>query len=704
MKVKKLAEKAKIFISSRQKMIIDRLLESDFPIMPKDIAEELDISLRTCQREIAQLKPIVRTYGLKIMKQFRSGICLVGEQENKDVLTEELEKARQQTSFSPKDRQIGIVCDLLRDQTPTKMFVFSKKYYVTEATISHDLNELEEWLNHFHLTLVRKPGLGIYIVGEDKDLRAAITTVVNNSTLPENWLAVFDLLKLGKKEDWRIEKYIPSMYLDLLDLDILYAVEKVLTEAAEQNPSLFLNERDRISVSLHLALAAERHKDKKHGHLNLDSKLMKLYPSAFYIAARLRELLDIELPEEEINYLILHLYGVQPDLPIEQLQEEETTHLVRIFIEGVKKELNQPLTDPMLSEGLLKHFYPALNRIRNGLPIHNPLFSQIQRDYPDVYEASRKSAESLSDYLGVTIPPSEIAYMAIHVGAALVNQQNIKGRVVIVCASGFGTSRLIASRLKQEIPGIYVSGVISINELPKWLENNWQVDAIVSTIQISAITEERLIVVSPILTENDLQKIKSILKKQQSTDQILFASDHFSEDSALIEVAYYGEAFAQLMRSLDWMEAIPTKEKFTWLNAIVSQSHAVISSEELIEAFKERERKGSFVIGSIGILHSRTSAVRTLFANIISLKETIPWHSENGQKQSVNTVLLLAGPPDAPREHFPLLGELISGLLDNVLAEAISSGNKEQALFAVRDHLQQAYQEKILNYARGKLR
>lgn len=200
MKVKKLAEKAKIFISSRQKMIIDRLLESDFPIMPKDIAEELDISLRTCQREIAQLKPIVRTYGLKIMKQFRSGICLVGEQENKDVLTEELEKARQQTSFSPKDRQIGIVCDLLRDQTPTKMFVFSKKYYVTEATISHDLNELEEWLNHFHLTLVRKPGLGIYIVGEDKDLRAAITTVVNNSTLPENWLAVFDLLKLGKKK------------------------------------------------------------------------------------------------------------------------------------------------------------------------------------------------------------------------------------------------------------------------------------------------------------------------------------------------------------------------------------------------------------------------------------------------------------------------------------------------------------------------
>ncbi|KWW20528.1 hypothetical protein AS888_18375 [Peribacillus simplex] len=699
-----MAEKTQIFISSRQKMIIDRLLESDFPIMPKDMAEELDISLRTCQREIAQLKPIVRSYGLKIMKQFRSGICLVGDEECKGVLADELEKAHQSTSFSPKDRQLGIICDLLRDQTPTKMFVFSQKYYVTEATIGHDLQELEGWLNQFHLTLVRKPGLGIFISGEDKHLRAAITAVVNNQTLPENWLAVFDLLKSGKKEDWQIEKHIPSMYLDLLDLDILHAVGKVLTEAAERHPSLFSNERDRISVSLHLALAVERHKDQNNDLVAADRKLIELYPSSYFIAERLKELLDIQLPEEEINYLILHLYGVQPNLPLEQFQEEETTHLIRIFIEGVKAELNEPLTDPMLSEGLLKHFYPALNRIRNGLPIHNPLLSQIQRDYPVVYEASRKSAESLSNYLGVRIPPAEIAYMAIHVGAALINQQNLKGRVAVVCASGFGTSRLLASRLKQEIPGLQVSEVLSLSELPGWLENNWQVDAIVSTIQIPGITEERLVVVSPILSDNDVQKIKGKLKKQQSSTQRPRSDDHPSEDSSLMGIAHYGEAFAQVMRGLSWMEALPTKEKLAWLHAFVSRSHAVISPEGLIEAFEERERKGSFAIGSIGILHSRTAAVRTLFVNIISLKEAMPWHTESGKKQVVDTLLLLAAPPDAPREHFQLLGELISGLLDDELAGAISSGNKEWTLIAVKEHFQQAYQERILSYARGKQR
>ncbi|MGE6377072.1 BglG family transcription antiterminator [Peribacillus muralis] len=697
-----MAKNAPIFISSRQKMIIDRLLENDFPVLPKDMAEDLDISLRTCQREIAQIKPIVRSFGLKIMKQFRSGICLVGDQAFKEVLAEELKKAHQSTSFSPKDRQLGMICDLLRDQTPTKMFVFSQKYHVTEATIGHDLQELEEWLNQFHLILVRKPGLGVFVSGEDKHLRAAITAVVNNQTLPEDWLVVFDLLKLGKKEDWQIEKYIPSMYLDLLDLDILHAVGKVLTEAAERNPSLFLNERDRISVSLHLALAVERHKDKNNDHVEADRKLIDLYPSSYFIAERLNELLDIQLPEEEMNYLILHLYGVQPNLPIELLQEEETTHLIKKFIEGVKDELNQPLTDPMLSEGLLKHFYPALNRIRNGLPIHNPLLSQIQRDYPEVYEASRKSAESLSEYLGVTIPPAEIAYMAVHVGAALINQQNLKGRVIVVCASGFGTSRLIASRLKQEIPGIQVTEVLSLNELPRWLENNWQVDAIVSTIQIPALMEERLVVVSPILSEHDVQKIKEKLKKRQSSKQMQRADDPLSEDSSLMGIARYGEAFAQLMRGLSWVEASPTNGKFVWLQAIISQSHVVISPEELIEAFKERERKGSFAIGPIGILHSRTSAVRALFVHIISLKEAMPWHAENGHKQTVDTLLLLAAPPDAPREHFPLLGELISGLLDDALAGAISSGNKELALHAVRNHFEQAYLERILSYAKGK--
>ncbi|MFJ7754644.1 BglG family transcription antiterminator [Peribacillus muralis] len=697
-----MAKNAPIFISSRQKMIIDRLLENDFPVLPKDMAEDLDISLRTCQREIAQIKPIVRSFGLKIMKHFRSGICLVGDQAFKEVLAEELKKAHQSTSFSPKDRQLGMICDLLRDQTPTKMFVFSQKYHVTEATIGHDLQELEEWLNQFHLILVRKPGLGVFVSGEDKHLRAAITAVVNNQTLPEDWLVVFDLLKLGKKEDWQIEKYIPSMYLDLLDLDILHAVGKVLTEAAERNPSLFLNERDRIGVSLHLALAVERHKDKNNDHVEADRKLIDLYPSSFFIAERLNELLDIQLPEEEMNYLILHLYGVQPNLPIEQLQEEETTHLIRKFIEGVKDELNQPLTDPMLSEGLLKHFYPALNRIRNGLPIHNPLLSQIQRDYPEVYEASRKSAESLSEYLGVTIPPAEIAYMAVHVGAALINQQNLKGRVIVVCASGFGTSRLIASRLKQEIPSIQVTEVLSLSELPRWLENNWQVDAIVSTIQIPAFMEERLVVVSPILSEYDVQKIKEKLKKRQSSKQMQRADDPLSEDSSLMGIARYGEAFAQLMSGLSWVEASPTNGKFVWLQAIISQSHVVISPEGLIEAFKERERKGSFAIGPIGILHSRTSDVRALFVHIISLKKAMPWHAENGQKQSVDTLLLLAAPPDAPREHFPLLGELISGLLDDELAGAISSGNKELALNAVRNHFEQAYHERILSYAKGK--
>ncbi|WP_285766771.1 BglG family transcription antiterminator [Peribacillus sp. SI8-4] len=698
-----MAEKTQLFISSRQKMIIDRLLENDFPILPKDLAEDLEISLRTCQREIAQLKPIVRSYGLKIMKQFRSGICLVGDQECKEVLAEELEKAQQSTSFSPKDRQLGIICDLLRDQTPTKMFVFSQKYHVTEATIGHDLQELEGWLNEFQLTLVRKPGLGIFISGDDKHLRAAITAVVNNQTLPENWLAVFDLLQLGKK-DWQIEKHIPSMYLDLMNLDILHAAGKVLNEAAERNPSLFSNERDRISVTLHLALAVERHKDKNDGHAEVDRKLIELYPAAFYIAERLRELLGIQLPEEEIHYLILHLYGVQPNLPLEQIQEEETTHIIKMFIDGVKAELNQPLTDPMLSEGLIKHFYPALNRIRNGLPIHNPLQSQIQRDYPDVYEASRKSAQSLTDYLGVTIPPAEIAYMALHVGAALINQQNISGRVAVVCASGFGTSRLLASRLKQEIPGIQVSEVLSVGELPGWLENDWQVDAIVSTIQIPAITEERLVIVSPILNENDVQKIKRKLKQHLSSTQWPRSDDRPPEDTSLMKIAHFGEAVAQVMRGLSWMEASPTNERLAWLHPFVARSHAVISPEGLIESFKERERKGSFAIGSIGILHSRTDAVSTLFVNILSLKEAMPWHTENGKMQSVDTLLLLAAPPDAPREHFPLLGELISGLLDDELAGAISSGNEELALIAVREHVQQAYQERILSYIRGKQR
>ena len=697
-----MADRAEIFISSRQTIILNRLLEIDFPITPKDLADELDISLRTVQREIADLKPVVRVYGLKIMRQFRAGIILAGEQADKDILAEDLIEAHLQTSFSPKDRQTGIICDLLGDRNPVKIYSFSRKYHVTEATISFDLNEVEGWLNRFGLTLVRRPGLGVYIEGEDKQIRSAITAIVNEETLPEHWLAVFDLLEIGETKEQRIEEYVPSMYLELLDLDILYAVERVLTDVSKVKESLVPTGRNRISLSLHLTLAIERHKETMITELVVDPSLKKRYPTVFAIAQGVKKLLDVTLPPEELDYLILHVYGTQPDAIPGNIPSDQTSYLVRLFIEGVEEALGQSLNDPALAEGLIKHFHPALNRIRNGLSIHNPLLTQVQKDYFEIYEACRKSAAQLSEHISVTIPPEEIGYMALHIGAAVVNQEGIKGRAIVVCASGFGTSRLIVSHLKKELPGIEVVGAISSAELSEWLPSSRGVDIILSTIQLPTIKDDRLIVVSPILTERDLQKLKNHLEERRYKLTSPFSAVLPESNTMVLKTAYYGEALAQLVRTVDWVKVMAEEKSLNWLNSVISESSIVISPNRLIEAFKERERQGSFVVGSIAILHSRTDAVRALFAQIVSFENPVNWGSEEGGQQLVTTVLLMAGPPDAPREHFSFLGEWTSGLLNKKLAESLSSGDKEQAVNAVRDYLQQVYMGKLLHFSKER--
>ncbi|GAA3331536.1 hypothetical protein GCM10020331_088520 [Ectobacillus funiculus] len=71
--------------------------------------------------------------------------------------------------FSPEERQYILKQLLLTLKEPTKLYYFSTKFNVTEATISNDLLKIEPWFEKKHgIKLIRKPGFGVYIEGNEK--------------------------------------------------------------------------------------------------------------------------------------------------------------------------------------------------------------------------------------------------------------------------------------------------------------------------------------------------------------------------------------------------------------------------------------------------------------------------------------------------------------------------------------------------------
>lgn len=71
-----------------------------------------------------------------------------------------------------------ILLELLTINEPLKYFYFTSLFHISDATLSNDLEEVETWLDHYNLTLYRRPGMGIYWEGKEEDYRQAVSKCI----------------------------------------------------------------------------------------------------------------------------------------------------------------------------------------------------------------------------------------------------------------------------------------------------------------------------------------------------------------------------------------------------------------------------------------------------------------------------------------------------------------------------------------------
>lgn len=683
--------------SPRLRQILLIMLREDEVKSVKKLAEEIQVSKRTVQRELEFTNSSLSKYGITMQSRTGMGIWLEGEEVDKQKLLLDLQKEDVLDALDKDERRKRLILEVLKDRSPKKLYYYGNIFSVSEATISKDMEVIEKWFEKFDLKVIRKQGYGVELEGSEKNYRFAVRKFIDeniDSEIIKNLFeghdrTIFDVI--GNKEGDNI--------YNLLNDNILKQVVTCFLSIKDKRIHR-LTDNSYIGLILHVTIAINRILQKEIIEENNDLK-EKLqgdedYNLALLIVNSLEEEFQIEIPDIEIAYICLHIKGskmqhISKDGNSEEKQseKEEMLGFINQMIDIYDNELSYELKqDEEFIVGLLAHLQPTFVRLRNKMNISNPLLDQIKETYPTIFEKCTKVGGLIEKEYDFKVPEAEIGFLAMHFGAAIVrieNQRESKRKVDIgiVCASGIGISRLMLSKLKRflkERATIITYGKDDLNP-----EELGQLDFLISSISLSNINAD-VIYVSPLLVEKDLEMIDSKVRSYERKPKI--RRDNTTEFSVqLSRINYMTTQIKTMIKEFQCLRVDNNISFEELLFAVTEKITPYIDKQNIIQRdIKRREMIATQVIPEydFALLHTRTKGVFKPSFTVCLTKDLGSYMDPFFQ--SIHAVIVMLLPDDSHVEdNRELLGHLSVSLVeDSAFLTVIRGGDKE----VIRDNIE----------------
>lgn len=696
--------------------IIEILFKQSDYITVLNIADKLKISKRTIFRELETVEDILGTYQIEILKKTRVGIKVNATPEQMDQFRLAIHEQVEQV-FSQESRLNLLMIELLKSREPKKLFYFADLLKVSEATISNDMDKIEDWFSQRKLDLVRKPGYGVYVLGSENSFRKAIVDFLYQTYEHE------DLVQLIQNDFFQSfnesEGQAPSKMLGLIDKDILLKVSLILKDY-EALLEKRLAEGAFMGLMIHLAIAIQRINRGESIFMNsaiLDSlRIDPHFETAKAIAENIAKVFEIQVPEDEVGYITMHLKGSklktsamseQHDFIITNFELSRTTaKMIKAFRELSGYDFKD---DEKLLIGLASHLRPALTRMKMGLDIRNPLLTKIKEMYPEIYAMTQQTASLLVGKYDIQVPEEEVGFLAMHFGAAIErfrkNQQSDKvARVGVVCSSGIGTSSLLASRLTKLIPKIELVGQFSKEDVQAGVLNEYNIDCLISTIPLET-TIYPAIIVNPLLMESDIEKIKQVLAllNQEMKPFKEVASTEMNHGDRLKKINALSSGILELVAGFKVLSvpALTTTEALIkWIGKTFTGTDR--DSETLYHQLLEREKLGVTVLRSEGVklLHAKSEVITHLTFAVLKMEglnfyEKVTLVNPSGEEK-IDLCLLMLLPKDADKNHLEIMSYLSKSIVeDSNLVSALKNDSESQLKAQIGNKLNLWFESQI---------
>ena len=194
----------KLYISKREKEIIEVLLEQKNGVTVNYLSDELKVSNRTIYRELSSLESTLAKYQIKLIRESDIGYRLVG----KPALFKELQ---QQLSDSPEEltaqqRQSMLVIKLLMQEKEVKMESLAMDLQVSISTIQADLISIEEVFKAYKIDIERKKAKGIQAVASESSRRLIISGLIHSEINEYDFFQLMENETKGDAKEWEVSQ------------------------------------------------------------------------------------------------------------------------------------------------------------------------------------------------------------------------------------------------------------------------------------------------------------------------------------------------------------------------------------------------------------------------------------------------------------------------------------------------------------------
>ena len=647
--------------NEREKLILQILLKNiDEALSIKEIAKATKIKERTLYREIKNLEDSLQRLGIELVKE-KSRYILKGNVSSLDSSL--FETNFEDYAYSTETRLTLILCFLILNED-TSIKDISEKLMLSYNTVASTITTIEKILFDYKLTLIRKKGQGIEIEGKEVDRRVLLISLLCNEISDEEFFT-----RLNNRDILSSNPFIKFLNFDL--------IKKVFYENKHLDVFNLYTDSSikKILISLNVVFLRISYTTEIKENFTAQE-----YNSIISLLNASKEIVDFDITEDIIQFLIKILKTCRLIEQLSYFNDKYSYTLVykiNLLIKYVSEKMNVDFTqDTNLSSGLIAHVESAIKRHQMNLTEENDeLLEFVLKNYNELYLIIK--SELLVVFDEINFNSTELSYIVIHFASSFeqIYRKNFI-RVLVICASGIGSSKILGSQIRKNIPEIKNLEYTIPSKVTKSLVNNY--DVVISTIELEQDIDYLLI--PTILKEKDISLIQERILASRS-----FRRNDFVKSENSFNIDKLGSACQIILKNTEYIVADNTKNNKEILDNIFENSTLVINNKkEIVDSLLNRHNKSSVVIPNtdIALFHTLDKGLAEPFIIICSLNNVLAMKDAMGEEQRVEYFIIMVSPNE--QEYTELLSQVSIAILDDkIFGEALTSKNKNFILTKV---------------------
>lgn len=665
-------------LDKRSTAVLQVLLQAATFISVQELMKQFQVSRRTIYYDIEKINDWLCQQELEFV-QYTYGKGFFLNDQAKDQVAKQISHVMPSAYLSVEDRQIyvALMCILRGGKIGTQQLMDETE--VSRNTVLQDIKDLKnKWVKKgISLTYSYKDGYEVK--GSESDIRNLL------------YIHITELLSQHQEE----------LLKRVMKADYEYSMIYHWLVECEDKLGMAFTDKMLTQLAYMLTCCIQRIGGKRYVDALINRKDELEKTRQYKALQEIESVLGFDFPPHEKHYLATVLLSAKVNVVNQADSDDWMRSIVKEMVSRFQAYACVVFEDRnRLEQNLYIHLKTAYYRLLYNIHLPNPMLSAIQTKYQDIVELTKKALLPLENSLQTRINEDEISYFALHFGGWMKKQEGRQKqkRIVIVCANGIGTSRMLQYQLEQLLTDAELIGPMTVRDYEQFKETY---DLVITTTPLKK--RMNVMLVNPILTDDEKQRLIDLVEpaSSQLTTQaimgIIKQHANIQDEPALLAnlklVIQQSEKMVREDKKPMLHEVLQepflqlTDSADDWKSAVRLAAKPLLNYEYIepsyVEAMiKSVEQLGPYIViaPKVALPHARPEqGVNRVGMSMLRLKEPVYFSTE--KQHGAQLIIVLAATDN--ETHLKALSQLSMMLSENDNIDKLIAMNTKQEMLAL---------------------